>query len=102
MKKQSVRFWFSCKWDGIRAFFLLVKRLPGFYRMNRFWDADPQFYTDVIRNYSEVMSDITGNRLSKPSHDAQTVLMYAWDYIDEIFREREEEKKAKDQPESST
>lgn len=87
-RKQSVKFWLSCKWDGIRAFFLLLKRLPGFYRLNRFWDAEPEFYRWVIEQYETVMYEITGGRLSKPSHDAQTVLREAWDYIDTLGKEK--------------
>lgn len=85
MKKPGIKFWLSCKWDAVRSFLLLIKRLPGFYRLNRFWDADPQFYTDVIRDYSEVMRDLTGGRLRKPSHDAQTVIEQAWNYLDGYY-----------------
>lgn len=87
-RKQSIKFWLSCKWDGIRAFFLLLKRFPGFYRLNRFWDAEPEFYRWVIEQYETVMYEITGGRLSKPGHDAQTVLREAWDYIDMLGKEK--------------
>ena len=73
-KGQLVKFWFSCKWDGIRAFFKLIPRLPGFYRLNRFWDQKPEFYGWVIQQYVAVMNELTGGKLRKPSHDAITVI----------------------------
>ena len=80
-KKQLFKFWVSCKWDGIRAFFKLIPRLPGFYRLNRFWDQKPDFYGWVIQQYATVMSELTGGKLHKPSHDAMSVLDYVWDYM---------------------
>ena len=89
-RKQRIKFWFSCKWDGIRSFFLLLKRLPGFYRLNRFWDCEPEFYRWVIQQYEEVMYEMTGGKLSKPSHSAQTVINEAWNYIDSLGKDEEE------------
>ena len=34
---------------------------------------------------------MTGGKLSKPSHDAKTVISYAWDYIDEEYGHNEHE-----------
>lgn len=97
-----IRFRGSLFLMGVKSFFKFIRRIPGYYWLNQFWDCEPQFFTWVMKQYEEVMYDITGGKLSKPSHSAGTVLQFAWDYIDEIFREREEENKEADKPESST
>lgn len=81
-KSQFLKFWFSCKWDGIKALFSLLRRLPGFYRLNRFWDQEPRFYGWVVQQYVEVMNELTGGKLRKPSHDAMTVIGTVWKYMD--------------------
>ena len=86
MNKKSMRFRLLCWKDAMRSFFLLIRRLPGFWKLNRFWDADPEFYGWVIRQYSTVMYELTGGRLSKPSHDAMTVIEEIQRYMD---REKE-------------
>lgn len=93
---RKVKFWFSWKAHCIRGFFTLLKRLSGFYWLNLFWDVGPQFYSDVIRNYSEVMRELTGGKLTKPSHDAMTVIGEVWKYMDAHYagwnkKERETE-----------
>lgn len=80
-KGQLIKFWLSCKWDGIRAFFKLIPRLLGFYRLNRFWDQKPDFYGWVIQQYVAVMNELTGGKLRKPSHDAMTVIETVWGYM---------------------
>lgn len=82
---KNVKYWFSWKWYCIRGFFTLLKRLPSFYRLNLFWDADPQFYSDVIRNYSNAMYELTGGKLHKPHYDAMAVIEAVWKYMDEHY-----------------
>lgn len=92
----DMKYWFSWKLCRIRAFFTLIKRLPKFYRLNLFWDVDPAFYGDVIRNYCEVMCELTGGKLKKPSHDSMTVIEEVWKYMNTHYagwRSKEEEKK---------
>ena len=84
-----MRRWIQFKWEAFRCFLRFMRRLPGYYWLNNFWDFEPDFYPWVINQYSEVMCEMTGGRLSKPSHDAKTVIMYAWDYIDEEYGHNE-------------
>lgn len=81
-KHHWIRFRLYCIKDAIVSFFKFLKRLPGYIWLNRFYDCEPDFYPWVINQYSEVMCEMTGGKLSKPSHDAKTVIMYAWEYID--------------------
>lgn len=77
-----IRFRLSCAWEGIRSLFLLIRRLPGFYRLNRMWDRNPDFYGWEIRQYVTVMQDLTGGKLYKPSNDAATVIEAVWKHMD--------------------
>ena len=83
--------WLSFRWQGFRCFLRFIKRLPKYFWLNQFWDCEPDFYPWVINQYSEVMCEMTGGKLSKPSHDAKTVITYAWDYIDEEYGHNEHE-----------
>lgn len=76
-------------WDGICCFFLFLKRLPGFYRLNRFWDKDPRFYWDVIVNYSKVMYTLTEGRLQNPKWKADFVIEEVYEVMDKRYREED-------------
>ena len=86
-KTNSIRHHLSCAWDEIRSFFLFIARIPGFYRLNRFWDNHPRFYWDTINNYVKVMYTFTDGKLSKPTHSADTVIEESWECIDRNMRE---------------
>ena len=79
--KQRMTFWLLCRKDAARSFFNMLKRLPGFWKLNRTWDAEPDFYGWVISQYSAVMKELTGGKLSKPSHSAETVIDEVWMYM---------------------
>ena len=64
--------------DSVRSLFRFLRFLPGFWKLHRFWDAEPGFYGWVIRQYSTVMNELTGGKLSKPSHCAETVIEEIW------------------------
>ena len=61
-------------WDGICSFFKLIRRIPGFYRLNRIWDKEPREIWEIINNYVKVMYTLTDGHLSRPSYDADTVI----------------------------
>lgn len=88
---QKIRFRFSCMLDSIRSLFLFIGRIPGFYRLNRFWDKPPRFYWDVIENYVKVMYEMTDGHLSKPTYNADTVIDEAWACIDRNWQEEHED-----------
>ena len=85
--KERIHFQFriACMKDAIRAFFRFLRFLPGFWELHRFWDTEPEFYGWVIRQYSTVMNELTGGRLSKPSHCAETVIDEIWAYMDRNY-----------------
>ena len=87
----KVKRWFSFAWDGIRSLFLFIERIPGFYRLNRFWDKPPRFYWDTLNNYVKVMYEFTDGHFSKPTYDAETVIDEAWACIDKNRQEEEKE-----------
>ena len=70
----KIKLRLSLIWEGIRAFFLFIGRIPGFYRLNRFWDKPPRFYWDTLNNYVKVMYEFTDGHFSKPTYDAATVI----------------------------
>ncbi len=80
-EKKSMAFRFLCWKGAVFSFFRMLKRLPGFWKLNRFWDVEPSFYGWVIRQYSTVMNELTGGKLSKPSHSAETVIEEVWTYM---------------------
>lgn len=84
-EKMKLRLSFFREW--IRAFFLFIGRIPGFYRLNRFWDKPPRFYWDTINNYVKVMYEMTDGHFSKPTYDAATVIDEAWACMDKNWRE---------------
>ena len=86
-----MRRWLSFRWQGFRCFLRFFRRLPGYFWLNQFWDCEPTFYPWVINQYSELMCEMTGGKLSKPSHDARTVIQYAWEYIDGLHEEGEKQ-----------
>ena len=88
---QLIKFRASYWWDGICSFFVLIGRLPGFYRLNRFWDKPPRFYWDTINNYIKVMYEFTDGHLSKPTYNADTVIDEAWACIDRNWQEEHED-----------
>ena len=88
-----MRRWLSFRWQGFRCFLRFFRRLPGYFWLNQFWDCEPDFYPWVINQYSEVMYEMTGGKLSKPSHDAKTVISYAWDYIDREYAENDDKER---------
>lgn len=77
--------------DCVRDFFSFVRRLPGFYRLNRFWDKHPRFYWDTINNYIKVMYELTDGHYSHPGYNAQTVIDEAYACMDKHWREEHEE-----------
>lgn len=78
----KIKLRLSFAWEGIRSFFLFIGRIPGFYRLNRFWDKSPRFYWDTIENYVKVMYEFTDGHLSKPTYNADFVIDEAWACID--------------------
>lgn len=90
-RKQRVKFWFEEKWYSIRSFFTLLRRLPGFYRLNWFWDKEPDEYTRILRAYTQVICELTDGRLSKPEYDPVTVLDAIWDRMDKTYGEHPQE-----------
>lgn len=83
--------WLIFRWEAFRCFLRFFRRLPGYFWLNQFWDCEPDFYPWVTNQYSEVMYEMTGGKLSKPSHDARTVIQYAWEYIDGLHEEEEKQ-----------
>ena len=84
-ERVPLRFRFLCLKDSVRSFFRFIRFLPGFWRLNRFWDVDPDFYGWVIRQYATVMNEMTGGQLSKPSHCAETVIEEIWEYMEKHY-----------------
>ena len=84
---KKIRFWLECKADSVRCFFQLLKRFPGFYKLNRFWDYEPREYWDIINNYIRVMYELTDGHLSKASHSAQTVIDEVYACMDKRYRD---------------
>ena len=83
MNGKSIAFRFLCLKDSVRSLFRFIRFIPGFWKLNRFWDVEPEFYGWVIRQYSTVMNEMTGGKLSKPSHCAETVIEEIWNYVTE-------------------
>ena len=84
-KHHWIRFRLICMKDAIVSFFKFIKRLPGYLWLNRFYDCEPDFYPWVMHQYSTVMSDLTGGKLSKASHPAETVLEEVWARMDYLY-----------------
>ena len=83
--KIHLRFRIACMKDAARSFFRFLKFLPGFWKLHRFWDAEPQIYGWVIRQYSTVMNELTGGKLSKPTNDAMSVIEQVWNHMNEHY-----------------
>ena len=84
-KNHYWRFRFSCLKENIRTFFHFVKRLNRFRKLNQMYDAEPEFYPWVMKQYETVMNELTYGKLSKPSHSAETVLEEVWHCMDERY-----------------
>ena len=81
--KTRIMFRLSCIADAISAFFLFLWRLPGFYRMHRFWNKDASFFLHAVSSYMQVMLNLSGNKLVNPETDAETVIQYAKEKMEE-------------------
>lgn len=64
-----------------------IRRIPGYRRLDKAWDYDPETYTFIINNYTQVLCDRTKS-MSKPTYYASDVLSQ----MDEWYQEREEGK----------
>lgn len=72
--------------DGWKAFFLFIRWIPKYYALHRDCGCRPDFYGWALSQYEQVIYTLTGGKLSKPTHQASTIIEAAYDY----FQEEEE------------
>lgn len=79
--RTKAKFRLDCWRDRFHCLFRFLRRLPGYWRLNRIHDLNPDFYGWVMNQYSTVMNELTGGKLCKPSHDAMVVIDEIWEYM---------------------
>ena len=58
----------------MKTLLTFIKHVPGFFRLYRDWGYTPNDYEFILDQYSEVLCDITGNRMSKHLYYAKDIL----------------------------
>ena len=71
-----------------------IRHIPGYYRLEtRQQGYEPETYHFIIQQYEEVLMDLTGGMMSKPTYYARDIIPYINDRYCEgcEYRERCEE-----------
>lgn len=68
-----------------------IRMIPGFYRFFRDYELGPEDVRFSLRQYSIVICDITGGRMSKLGYKAEDILRVMRDYTcQECYEEMRE------------
>lgn len=70
--------------DWVKGLFRFIRRIPGYYKLDRYWDYEPDTYTFIIDNYSEVLCSRT-HFMSKPTYYARDILTQ----LDDFYAEKD-------------
>ena len=69
-----------------------IRMIPEFYRLFRDYELGPEDIRFSLRQYSMVICEITGNRMSKLGYKAEDILRVMRDYTcQECYEEMREE-----------
>ena len=72
LRERSRVYWLF-KYD-IPSFLRFLKRIPGYRRLDKAYDYEPDLYIHAIGTYERLIEELTGGRLSKPNYELSFLL----------------------------
>ena len=55
-------------------FLRFLKRIPGYRKLDKTYDYEPDVYIHAIGTYERLIEELTGGRLSKPNYELNFLL----------------------------
>ena len=65
---------------SMKTLLAFIRLIPGFFRLYCNWEYTPKNIKFIFHQYSEVMTTITGNKMSKLSYYAKDVIQVAQEF----------------------
>lgn len=72
--------------DFITNLITFIKYIPGYYKLHKNYEYEPETYDYIINNYEKVLCETT-RTLSKPTYDWRTVVCEIDSYYERIYSE---------------